>query len=84
MLELLINWEIIEFVHILQEPQVVMETLGVFGVVHDFANVEELHVDGMHVDILALVLLQTEIGLFEGRFEHIGAVVFHGIFGNNL
>lgn len=84
MLELLIDGEIIELVHILQEPQIVVESLWVFGVVHDFANVEELHVDGMHVDILALVLLQTEIGLSEGRSEHVRAIIFHVIFGNNL
>lgn len=84
MFELLVDWEIIELIHILQEPKIVMETLGVFGVVHDFANIEELHVDGMHVNILAFVLLQTEIGLFEGRFEHVRAIVFHGIFGSNL
>jgi hypothetical protein len=61
-----------------------MESLGVLGIIHDLTNVEKLHVYGMHVHILTLVLLQTEIRLPEGRLEHIVSVVFHGIFGNHL
>ena len=84
MLELLIDGKIIELVHILQKPQIVMESLGVLGIIHDLTNVEKLHVYGMHVHILTLVLLQTEIRLPEGRLENIVSVVFHSIFGNHL
>jgi hypothetical protein len=57
MLELLVDGEVIKFVHILQEPKVIMESGGFFGVFHHFAHVQELHIDYMHVHILALVLL---------------------------
>jgi hypothetical protein len=79
MFELAAEWKIVKFVHILQEPEVVMQTGGFLGVLHEFAEVEELHVDGVHVHILAFVLLHAELGFFEGCLEHIVAIVIHSI-----
>jgi hypothetical protein len=41
MLELLVDGEIIKFIHILQEPQIIVQTLGL-GIVHHLADVQEL------------------------------------------
>ena len=84
MLVLAVDGEIIELVHVLQEPQVVMQSLRLLLVLHDLADVEELHVNRMHVHVLPLVLLQTEVGLLEGRLEDIRSVVFNRVLWNDL
>jgi hypothetical protein len=82
-LELLVDGEVVELVHILQEPQVVVQSLRL-RVVHHLADVQELQVDRMHVYVLPLVLLQTEIRLLEGRLEHVVSVVLHRVLGDHL
>jgi hypothetical protein len=84
MLELLVDGEIIKLVHVLEKPQVVVQALRLFGILHHLADVQKLHVNSMHVHVLALALLQTELRLFERRLEHICSVVLNSILGNNL
>lgn len=84
MFVLAIDGEIIELVHVLQKPEVIMQSLRLFLVLHDLADVEELHVNGMHVHVFSLVLLQTEVWLFKWCLEDVGPVVLNSIFRNHL
>jgi hypothetical protein len=38
----------------------------------------------MHVHIFTLVLLEAELGLFEGRLEDVATVVLYGVLGDYL
>lgn len=58
MFDLLVDEEIIEFVHVLQEPQVVMQAGGLATVLHQLADLQEVAVvDRVHVHVLASGLL---------------------------
>jgi hypothetical protein len=78
-LELLLDREVIEFIQILEEPEVVVQPLALLTLLHDLADVQELEVDRVHVHVLALALLRTEVGLLEGRLEDVASIVLHRV-----
>lgn len=80
-LELLLQGEVVELVEVLEEPEVVVQPLGLLILLHDLADVEELEVDRVHIHVLALVLLRTEVGLLEGRLEDVASIVLHCVSG---
>lgn len=57
MFEFFIDGEIVKFIHVLQEPKIVMQASGFLGVFHYFAEVQKLQINDMHVDVLAFVFL---------------------------
>ena len=54
-----------------------------FVILHYFANIQELHVNDVHVDIFAIVLLHAELGLFERGIENVGSIVLYSISREN-
>lgn len=84
MLVLAVYGEIIELVHVLQEPKIIMQSLGLLLVLHDLANVEELHVNRVHVYIFPLAFLKTEIWFLEGRLKDISSVILNRILRDYL
>lgn len=79
MLELLLDGEVIKFVQILEEPEVVMESLALLILLHHLANVEEIKINCVHVHILAFVLLRAKIRLLKRRLEHVAAIVLNSV-----
>lgn len=61
-----------------------MQALGLLMVLHHFADVQKLQVDGVHIHIFALVFLETELRLPEGGFKDVVSIVLHSIFSNHL
>ena len=53
MLNLLVDRKIIEFVQVLQKPQIVMQLCRLFAVLKDFTKVQEMVVDFMKIYVLA-------------------------------
>ena len=76
--------ELVELVHILQKPKIVMQPGSLLAFFHHFAQVQILHVDGMHIHVLSFALLQTEFRLRKRGLENIIAIVAHSIAGLHL
>jgi hypothetical protein len=83
MLELLVDGEIIKFIHVLQKPQIVMQSLSL-GIIHHLTDVQEFHVDCVHVHVLSLILLKTEVRFLERCFEDIVSIILHSVLGDQL
>jgi hypothetical protein len=75
----LLQWEIVEFIQVLQEPEVIMQFESLFFF-EEYEDIEVLDVDVMHVDVLTFALLEGELRLFEGwkeddAFEEVDVVL---------
>lgn len=83
MLEFFLDGKVIELIHVLEKPEVVMEPLSFLVLFHHLANIEKVKVNCVHINILALVLLQAEVRLLKWRPKHIVSVVLNSISGLN-
>lgn len=54
-----------------------MEPCSLLLLLHNFADIQELHIVSMHVHVLSLVLLSAEIGFFEWWLESVRAKILY-------
>jgi hypothetical protein len=58
-----------------------MQSCCFFWVLHDFAEVQKLHINDMHVYISTFVFLHTKVRFFEGWLENYLVIVIYCVFG---
>lgn len=75
-LHLLVEGEVIEFVKVLQKPQVIMKLHSLL-VLQGLAQVDELQVYLMHVHVLSLALLGRKLRLLKRGQEGDPSEVVH-------
>jgi len=83
MFDLFVDREVVKLIHILEEPQIVVQLSELLVVLHHFADVEVLVVDLVHVHVLSFGFLNCECWLIERWLENILTVVLNRISRNN-
>lgn len=79
-LEFPVYGKIVQLVHVLQEPQVIVQLGCLLAIAHCFAQVQILQVNRVQVHIFSFVLLWAELRLLERGHEWHFSEVLHCVF----